>query len=449
MTDAPPAPSKRRRFVDLTPLRVSPAFARLWFGGAISGIGAQLTVVAVGLQVFDITGSTLAVSLVGGIALVPMIVAGLWGGMIADAFDRKLVLLVSAIVGWLSTIGLALLAWFDSGLTGEVPVWPLYLLATLSSVSATVQMTTRSSVTPRLIPGELVPAASALNGIAFGIQLTLGPALAGVLVASVGFAWTYLVDVLLFTTMFLGIVTLPRLAAADGVERPGWRSLKQGIDFLRNAPNIRMSFLVDIVAMTFGRPHVLFPALGVLVFGGGPVTVGILTAAMAVGTFLASLFSGPVGSVNRHGLAVGRAIAVYGGFVLLLGLTVLGMQVALANGWVAPIGPDFAQVNLVALGLAAFAMLGMGASDEISAIFRGTMLLMATPDGMRGRLQGIFTVVVAGGPRVGDLYIGVFATAVALWFPPVLGGILIIALIAVLVRAQRSFRLYDAREPTP
>ncbi|HWH97794.1 MAG TPA: MFS transporter, partial [Pseudolysinimonas sp.] len=229
MTDQTPAPPKRRRLVDTTPLRISPAFARLWFGGAISGVGAQLTIVAVGLQIYDITESTLAVSLVGGIGLIPMIVAGLWGGMIADAFDRKRVLLVSALVGWTSVIGLALIAWFDSGLpAGEVPVWPLYLFATLSSVASTVQMTTRSSVTPRLLPGELVPAASALNGIAFGVQLTLGPALAGVLVAAVGFGWTYLVDIVLFTTMFLGIITLPRMAPSEGVERPGWKSLKQG-----------------------------------------------------------------------------------------------------------------------------------------------------------------------------------------------------------------------------
>jgi MFS family permease len=249
--------------------------------------------------------------------------------------------------------------------------------------------------------------------------------------------------------MFLGIITLPRMAPSEGVERPGWKSLKQGVEFLRNAPNIRMSFLVDIVAMTFGRPHVLFPALGALVFGGGPVTVGILTAAMAVGTFLAALFSGPVGHVHRHGVAVARAITVYGGFVLLLGLTVLGMELGLATGRVADVGAAFHQVNPIALGIAAFAMLGMGASDEISAIFRGTMLLMAAPDGMRGRLQGVFTIVVTGGPRIGDLYIGVFATAVALWFPPVLGGILIIALIAVLVRVQGSFRHYDARNPSP
>jgi hypothetical protein len=153
--------------------------------------------------------------------------------------------------------------------------------------------------------------------------------------------------------------------------------------------------------------------------------------------------------VHRHGLAIGRAITAYGGFVLLFGLVVLGMQLGLANGWVADVGGDLSQGNWVALGAASLAMVGMGASDEISAIFRGTMLLMAAPDGMRGRLQGIFIVVVTGGPRVGDLYVGILATAVALWFPPVLGGLLVIALIAVLVRVQRTFRDYDARNPTP
>lgn len=438
-------PIRRRRFVDITPLRVSPAFARLWFGASVSGIGAQLTIVAVGLQVYDLTRSTFAVSLVGGIALLPMVIAGLWGGMIADAFDRKIVLIVSAITGWLAVAGLAMIAWIDIGLGASAPVWPLYVLATVNTIAATIQGATRSSIIPRLLPGELVPAASALNGINIGMQLTVGPALAGVLVATVGFGWTYVVDLVLFFGMFFGILTLPHLPPAEGVERPGLRSLKQGVDFLRRAPNIRMSFLVDIVAMVFGRPHVLFPALGALVIGGGAITVGVLTAAMAVGTFLASLFSGPVGHVHRHGVAIGRSIMTYGGFVALLGLTVLVLQ----TGWFGPVGEDWGDVNLAGLAVASLAMLGMGAADEISSIFRTTMLLMATPDAMRGRLQGIFVVVVTGGPRVGDLYMGVFATAVALWFPPLLGGLVIIALIAVLVQVQRSFREYDSRTPTP
>jgi MFS family permease len=439
----------RRRLVDLTPLRHSPAFARLWFGGVISGIGTQLGVVAVGLQVYDITESTFAVSLVGGLALLPMVIAGLWGGMIADAFDRKRVLLVSALVGWFATLGLMFLAWYDAGLVGDIEIWPLYLLSILSSIAGTVQGATRSTVTPRLLPDHLVPAASALNGIGFGVQLTVGPAIAGVLVATTGYGWTYAVEAVLFSAAFVGIITLPPIPPAHDVERPGWRSLKQGLAFLRGATVTRAAFVADIIAMTFGRPHVLFPAVGATVIGGGATTVGILTAAMAAGTFLASLFSGPIKHVHRHGVAVARAITVYGAFVLLFGLVTLGMQLALERDWVSAIAPDFSAVNPVALVIASVALVGMGASDEVSAIFRSTMLLMAVPDEVRGRMQGIFTVVVTGGPRLGDLYIGVLATGISLWAPPVFGGVAIIVLIAILLRTQRPFREYDSRNPTP
>ncbi len=437
---------RRRRFVDLTPLRESPAFARLWAGGAVAGVGAQLTVVAVGLQVYAITESTFAVSLVGGIGLIPLIIAGLWGGTIIDAFDRRTVLIASAVLGWTATVGLALIAWWDAGQSeGSVPVWPLYVLATVISVSSTMQLATRQAVIPRLLPGHLVPGASALAGIAFGFQLTIGPALAGVLVATSGFGWTYLVDVVLFAFGFLGIVSLPKLAPSELTERPGWRSLRAGVAFLRRAPNIRTSFVVDLIAMTFGRPHVLFPAVGALVFGGGPITVGVLVAAGAVGTFLAGLFSGPVGHVRLQGRAVVYAIIFYGGFVFAFGVVVGVMQ----TGWFPPVGEALADANVVAIALGGIAMAGMGASDEVSAIFRNTMMMMATPDHMRGRLQGIFTVVVTGGPRLGDLYVGLLATAVALWFPPVLGGILIVGLLALVFRVVPSFRAYDAVNPTP
>jgi MFS family permease len=442
VTDTPP---RRRRFVDLSPLRASKAFARLWVGTAISGIGAQLTIVAVGLQIYDISRSTFAVSLVGGIALVPMVIAGLWGGMLADSFDRRTVAIVSSLAGWAATLGLIALAVIDLGLGGRVPVWPLYVLTTINAVAATISQTTRSSIYPRLLPGRLIPGASALNGIAFGFQLTVGPALAGVLVASVGFAWTYAVDALLFSAAFIGLFTLPRLPAAHDAGRPGWRSLREGLAYLRRAPNIRAGFLVDLFAMGFGRPQVLFPAVGAIVIGGGPVTVGILTAAAAVGTFLTGLFSGPVGHVRWQGRAISASVMIYGGFVALFGLVVLGMQI----GPFGPVGEDFARVNPVALILAAIALAGTGASDEVSAIFRSTMMLVAAPDQMRGRLQGIFTVVVTGGPRIGDLYVGVFATAVALWFPPLLGGLIIVAAAGVIGRIRGGLRDYDALAPTP
>jgi MFS family permease len=428
---------KRGILLDLAPLRASRAFRWLYFGNIIGGIGAQMTIVAVGLEVYAITSSTFAVALVGVIALVPMIVAGLYGGMLIDAFDRRLVLLLSSLLAWFATIGIALLAWF-----GAEVVWALYLLTMVNSVSATVSSTARQAILPRLVATHLLPAASALNGITYGLLVTVGPALAGVLVATTGFAWTYTVDVLLFLAALAGILRLPRIEPIGERHAPGLQSIRMGLDFLKRAPNIRMSFIVDIVAMTFGRPHALFPAVGVLLLGGGAVTVGILTAAQAIGALLSSVFSGRVSGIRYQGAAIGWSIGAYG-------LSILGFGLVL--GWVSLTGQsgDEQRVNGVALIIAVVLMAASGATDNVSSIFRQTILMTAAPDNMRGRLQGIFVVVVTGGPRLGDLYVGLVALAGALWLPPLLGGLLIVALIALLLRVQTTFRHYDARHPTP
>jgi MFS family permease len=440
-----PTSPKRRLFVDLSPLRSSPAFARLWIGSLVSGIGAQLTIVAVGLQIYDLTESTLAVALVGGIALVPMIIAGLWGGMLADAFDRRRVLIVTAIISWASILGIVAFATAEA-LYGpnHVPLWPLYVLTTTTTMASIISQATRSAVIPRILPAEMVSRASALNGISGGLQFTIGPAFAGVLVATVGFPGTFLVDAVLFTVGFLGILTLPKLAPLAAASKPGLQSLRDGLSYLRTAPIVQMSFIVDIIAMTFGRPLVLFPAIGATVIGGGAVTVGVLTASIAAGAFLASLFSGPVRHIHRHGLAVERAIVVYGSCIALFGAAIAATELGLFG----EAGADPTPVVVIALVLAVIALVGVGASDEVSAIFRSTIMLTATPDEMRGRLQGVFSVVVSGGPRVGDLYAGILASMAALWFPPVLGGLVIIALVTVLMRLKSGLRSYDARTPT-
>lgn len=437
----------KRHLVDFAPLKASPAFARLWVGGLISGIGTFVSAVAVGLQIYDMTQSTFMVGLVGGVALVPMIIAGLWGGVLADVFDRRRVLIISALVAWASVLGLvALSIWeaVEAGNGSHAPVWPFYVVTTINSVAGTIMMTTRGSVVGRILPPDMISRANALNGISFGTMLTVGPALAGILAASVGLPWTFAVDAVLFSAGFLGIWTLPSLPRLGEPVEAGWHVLVEGMEFLRKSPNIRLSFIVDIIAMTFGRPYVLFPALGATVIGGGSLTVGALTAAGAVGTALTSVFSGPVARIHRHGVAIARAITVYGAFVLVFGLGAYWMTRVDHHP-----GSGWGGIYWPALLILAFAMAGMGASDEVSAIFRGSMIIQAAPDEMRGRLQGVFIVVVTGGPRIGDLYAGIFATAAALWCPPLFGGLIIIGLIAVLTRAQRSWREYDARTPTP
>ncbi|MFC4243093.1 MFS transporter [Gryllotalpicola reticulitermitis] len=440
VTPAEGSPVRRSLLADIAPLKESPAFARLWGGTAIAGIGSQITIVAIGLLIYDITGSTLAVSFVALFALGPMVVVGLYGGMLADVFDRRKVALVGALGAWLSTAGICVLAWLHSE-----TVWPLYLLTMVNTVAATVLQSANAATTPRLVRKELLPAASALNGISTGIQITVGPAVAGVLVAAVGFGPTFSIDVVTFTCTFLAVLWLPPIRPHGDAERPGLRSLLEGAHFLRRAVNIRTSFVADIIAMTFGQPRVLFPAVGAVLLGGGAITVGVLTAAYAVGGLLSSVFSGSLGHVRAQGRAVARAITVYGFAILAFGIVLL-VQALRGRG---NAGSAWAHVHLPALLLAAAALLIAGGADNVSAIFRGTILQASAPDAMRGRIQSVFVVVVTAGPRVGDLYIGLMSTIAALWAGPVLGGALIVVLIFALIRRQRSFLAYDALHPVP
>jgi MFS family permease len=431
---------RRSHFIDLSPFRESPAFTRMWIGSTLAGLGGQLTIVAIMLQMYHLTGSTFAVAMIAVAGLVPMVVAGIYGGMLADAFDRRAVALIAATITFGSTALLAGLTWAQLE-----TVWWLYALSVVNSSANSIVMATRQAIVPRLLPRRLLPAASALGGITVGIMVMAGPALAGVLVALTGYAWTYTLDVVLMLSLFLGLWTLPKLRPEGETVRPGIESLRDGWRFLRRASNIRLQFILDIIAMTFGQPLALFPAIGAVLLGGGPITTGVLTASVAGGAFGSSLFSGRVGAVRHQGLGIERAILVYGASIVALGL-VLG---AAALGWFAPAGVDAQTPNLVLIVLACLVLAVSGASDNVSSIFRNTMVQAAVPDAIRGRLQGVFIVVVAGGPRLGALYAGTLATLTALWFPPLLGGFVIVGLVASLVRLSPRFRAYDAENPVP
>lgn len=449
MTDARPGPeapapidsSRRSHFVDVTPLRVSPAFARLWFGNTLAGIGTFVTNTAVGLHIYDLTRSTFMVSLVAWFSLLPMVVAGLYGGAIADRFDRRTVALSASTVAWASTVVLASITW-----AGAEAVWIFYVITTVNAVAATIASATRQAITPRLLPREQLPKAAALLGISAGVMVTVGPGMAGVLVARAGYAWTYTVDVVLFFAGFFGLWTLPRIRPeGEHVAAGGFRSVVDGLAHLRRAPNVRMSFVVDIIAMTFGQPMVLFPAVGAIVIGGGSVTAGILLASFAVGGIVSSLGSGRVTGLRWQGLAIRNAIVSYG-------LAILGFGVVLAVtelGGHAVASMDFGAANRWALALAALCLAVAGGSDNISAIFRQSILQSAVPDHLRGRTQGVFTVVVTGGPRLGQMFAGTLATLTATWVPPVVGGVLVVVLVLVTVARVPSFRHYDALDPRP
>ncbi|MCV7566710.1 MFS transporter [Micrococcus luteus] len=429
-----------RLLVDITPLRVSPAYRRLWLGNTLAYVGTQLTLVAVSLEVFALTGSSFAVGLLGLAALVPLVVAGLYGDAIADRHDRRRVALTSSAVMWLTTVGIAAQAW--AGLE-SVPV--LYALVALHSGASGINQPTRGAIIPALVGLPLVPAANALNMMTFSVALMVGPVLGGVLVAAVGYAWTYSIDVVTFLAALYAVWRLPSLPPQRGEAAPasgtrgGLASVVEGLRFLGSRPNLRMTFLADIVAMTTAFPRALLPAIGAVVLGGGEAAVGVLLAAMAAGAFLAGLFSAPFTRLHVQGWGVYVSILVWGAAVAAFGGVV----------WWAQSLPDGDPRLTLAFALAALCMAVGGAADSLSGVFRGSILQSATPDHLRGRLQGVFVVVVAGGPRLGELITG--GASVGLGEGPTLlaGGVLCMLGVSALMRWQPGFLRYDARNPTP
>ncbi len=422
----------RRLLLDLTPLKVSVPYRRLWIGISLSGIGTHLTTVAVGLQVYDLTGSTFNVGLVGLFALAPLVALGLYGGAIVDAYDRRRVVIVSSAGLLLVATGFAVQAWLDLG-----QVWLLYGLVAVQNGFFAVNSPARTAIIPRLLSGPLLPAANALGSMSMSLGLTIGPLLAGVLIDSVGYGWTYSIEAVLLTFALTTLLALPPMPPQRGVRRAGLRSVLEGLSYLRTRPNVRMTFIVDLCAMVLAMPRVLFPAVAAAVLGGGSTTVGILVAGMAVGAFLAGLFSGPLGHVRRQGLAVVVAIIAWALSVIAFGLVLLVVT-----------GPEDGVVHW-ALWPAVFCMVLAGAADTVSAVFRMTILQAATPDELRGRLQGVFIVVVAGGPRLGDLALGSLAELSTEAWAAIIGGLACIVIVSTLAVTQRRFLRYDARHPEP
>ena len=421
---APPSPPRRSPLgalrgatIDTAPLRHTD-YRRLWLGNAVSFVGFQLTAVAVPVQVYALTRDSFWVGMVGMVGLVPLIVFGLWGGAIADAVDRRKLLLVSSVLVWLCTVAL-----FGQAVLGLGNLPLLLVLVGLQSAGFAVASPTRAAIIPRLIPAELVPAANTLNFTANNVGLVAGPLLAGVVIAHWSFAAAYAVDALLFGTALYATLRLPALPPVGEISRPGLRSVVDGLAFIATRPVLLLSFAVDIVAMVFAMPRALFPEAADQRFGGESA-VGALFAAIAIGAVVGGLFSGWVGRVRRQGVALVVAIVAWGLAVAAAGL----------------VGALWAAVALLAVA---------GAADLVSAVYRQTILQVYAPDEMRGRMQGVFTVVVAGGPRFGDLRAGATASLAGVTASWVGGGIACAIVVVVVALCFRSLIRYDATAPHP
>ncbi|GGM76028.1 MFS transporter [Thermopolyspora flexuosa] len=402
----------RRVAIDLTPLR-RPHYRRLWAGQGLSFIGFQLTTVAVNLQVFDITGSSLWVGMLGLANLVPLIVFGLWGGAVADVMDRRRLLVTGAVITWIATLVVLLQAWVRLG-----NVYVILAAIAVQSMGFAITSATRGAIIPRIVPIEKVPAANTLNFLVSSLGSVLGPLLAGVVLARGGYTLAYLIDAVLFSASFYAAVRLPHLPPlGEASRRAGLGLVAEGLRYIATSPVVLMSFVVDLIAMVFAMPRALYPELTEVRFGDSPHAYAWLSAAIAIGAVAGGLFTGWVGRVRRQGLALTFTIAVWGLTVAAAGLV--------SELWLV--------VTLLAVG---------GVADLISATWRQSILQLHAPDEMRGRLQGVFMVVVAGGPRLGDLRAGASASLVGLTPAWVSGGLICAVLVVVTGLAVRSFREY-------
>lgn len=412
---APPGRGWRRWAMDTRPLRI-PAFRRLWSSTIVTAVGSQLTAVAVPKQIYDITHSSAWVGYASLAGLVPMVVFALWGGAIADTVDRRKLLLVTN-----TGIAVTSVLFWAQAVTGLDSVVVLMLLLALQQAFFGLNSPARNASIARLVPAGELPAANALGSTVMQAGLVAGPLLAGVLIPVIGLPELYLIDALALCVTVWAVFRLPALPPLGerAARRAGVREIAAGFRYISGHKVLLLSFLADIVAMVLGMPRALFPQLAAETYApwGAGLALGVLFAGIPVGAVLGGLFSGVFSRARRHGRMVIGAVVGWGAAVAGAGLS--------GNLWVA-----FA--FLAAAGLA----------DMISMVFRGAILLSAATDDMRGRMQGVFTVVVAGGPRLADVLHGTAGSAFGPRAAVAGGGALVVVVMLALAAAVPALRRY-------
>lgn len=397
---------------DLSPWRSSRDFRLLWIQGLVTYFGSFMAMVALPLQIKDLTGSPLAVGVMGAVELVPLVVFGLYGGALADAVDRrKLILGTEAGLGLLAVILLV------NALLPDPMLWPLYLVAAGVSALAGLQRPALDSLMARIVPHDQLTAAAALNALRWQLGAIVGPALAGLVVAYAGHAPAYAITVAGFVASVLLCLRLASAPPAHDAEKPSLRGIAEGARYAWSRPVLLGTYAIDLAAMFFAFPNTIFPFLADDL--NAEWALGLMYAAGSVGSVLLSLTSGWTSRVRRHGLFV------------VFGAAGWGLAIA-AAGW-------FSNIWLVLLCLA-FA----GAGDMLSGLGRSTIWNQTIPEELRGRLAGIEVLSYSVGPQLGQVRAGALAgwtgTRPAIWS----GGVACVASVGLLAAALPKLLTYDA-----
>lgn len=397
--------------MDLAPLRHRD-YRLLYAAQTVSLFGTMVTYVALPYQMYRVTGSTLAVGLLGLAELVPLLATAFVGGVLADAIDRRRMALVTDVALAAGSVTLVVIA------VTSVSAWSLFVVAAWMSAVTGLQRPSMESLVPRLVDKADMPAAAALAGFRGSVVMIAGPAVGGVLIASVGIASTYLVDVASYVVSLAFLWQIRAVPPSEDAEPPSVEAVRAGFRYARSRQELIGTYVVDFVAMVFGMPLALFPAMSDRL--GGPTVLGLLYAAPAVGSLVASVASRWTARVHRHGLAIMVAATVWG---------------------LAIVGFGFSRTRWPALALLSLA----GAADAVSGLFRMTMWNQTIPDSLRGRLASIEMVSYMSGPLLGHVEAGVVAAAFGVRASVVSGGVLCVIGVFLCGVALPRFVHYDAR----
>lgn len=423
----------RSLMADTAPLKHDD-FRHLWLANIVTVIGAQLNILAVPAQIYAVTGSSGYVGLSGLFGLVPLVIFGLYGGALADAMDRRILLHITTIGMIVSAAGF----WAQAAM-GLNNVWLILSLFAVQQAFFAINQPTRTAIIPKLVGKENIAAAVSLNMTVMQLGAIVGPLVGGALIPVLGFSWLYFLDFLaLFATLW-AVHRLPSLrpdsSSSDATaQRPGFRSVAEGFAFLLTQPIILMTFVVDLIAMIFGSPRALIPQMSHVDFGEGTdggLMYALLFAALPIGAVLGGVFSGRVTAIARRGLGVTLAILVWGAAIV-----VMGLAVSQADGTIGL----WAWIAFLAFAVG-------GTADMFSAVLRSTMLQEGVTDSMRGRLQGVFIVVVVGGPRLADIVHGAAGTRFSAGTVTAAGGVLVIIGTLIAVALVPRFLTWTPDQP--
>jgi MFS family permease len=401
--------------MDVGPLRRHRDFRLLFTGQAFSFFGSEVTFVALPYQTFQLTHSTLAVGLLSLAEFVPLMLMAFVGGALSDAFDRRRMVQLAELGS-----GLAIGVLLVNSLLPDPRVWVLFAVAPVLAALYGILRPSLDALVPRLVTREELPAASALEGFRGTLGSIAGPALAGVIIAGAGLPAAYAVDVATFGLSLVALWFMRPVPPSPDAPPVSLRSIAEGVRYARSRQELLGTYGVDIIAMFFGMPMALFPAIAEE-FGGAGV-LGLLYAAPAVGSLLATVTGGWVSRVNRHGLAIIIAAGVWGAAIAGFGLA-----------------PN--------LPLALAGLVVAGGADMVSGIFRMTIWNQTIPDRLRGRLAGIEQVSYTSGPLLGNLEAGVVASLASVRASVVSGGVLCVVGVVLAAIALPAFRRYEARTP--